>query len=144
ALDGTAEIGLAVLATTLSIVAVFLPLAFKGGIVGRFFLQFGVTVSVAVVLSRFVCFTLDPLLSSVWHDPDAQPGARRGPIGRLVGLFDRGFEKLAHVYRGILGWSLRHRIITLLVAVMSFGSSFVLFPMVGAEFMPAADNGQIQ
>jgi HAE1 family hydrophobic/amphiphilic exporter-1 len=144
ALDGTKEIGLAVLATSLSIVAVFLPLAFMDGIVGRFFMQFGVTVSVAVLISLFVSFTLDPMLSSVWYDPDSQPGAKRGPIGRLVGLFDTGFEKLAHGYRGILGWSLRHRIITMLVALMSFGSSFLLFPMVGAEFMPPADNGQIQ
>ncbi|OAM76098.1 efflux RND transporter permease subunit [Devosia elaeis] len=144
ALDGTGEIGLAVLATTLSIVAVFLPLAFMDGIVGRFFMQFGITVSVAVLISLFVSFTLDPMLSSVWYDPDSQPGAKRGPVGRLVGLFDTGFEKLAHVYRGVLGWSLRHRIITMLVALMSFGSSFLLFPMVGTEFIPSSDNSQIQ
>lgn len=99
---------MAVLATTLSIVAVFLPLAFMDGIVGRFFMQFGVTVSVAVLISLFVSFTLDPMLSSVWYDPDSQPDAKRGPIGRLIGLFDAGFEKLAHAYRGVLGWSLRH------------------------------------
>lgn len=144
ALDGTSEIGLAVLATTLSIVAVFLPLAFMDGIVGRFFMQFGVTVSVAVLISLFVSFTLDPMLSSVWYDPDSQPDVKRGPIGRLISLFDIGFERLALVYRGVLGWSLRHRIITMLVALLSFGSSFVLFPMVGVEFMPAADNGQMQ
>jgi HAE1 family hydrophobic/amphiphilic exporter-1 len=69
ALDGTNEIGLAVLATTLSIVAVFLPVAFMGGLIGRFFLQFGVTVAVAVLISLFVSFTLDPMLSSVWYDP---------------------------------------------------------------------------
>lgn len=144
ALDGTKEIGLAVLATTLSIVAVFLPLAFMDGIIGKFFVQFGVTVSVAVLISLFVSFTLDPMLSSVWYDPHSQPNAKRGPIGRLIGLFDKGFEKLSHGYRAVLGWSLRHRIITMLVALMSFGSSFLLFPMVGAEFMPPSDNSQIQ
>ncbi|MET3898895.1 HAE1 family hydrophobic/amphiphilic exporter-1 [Devosia sp. UYZn731] len=144
ALDGTKEIGLAVLATTLSIVAVFLPLAFMDGIIGKFFVQFGVTVAVAVLISLFVSFTLDPMLSSVWYDPDSQPNAKRGPIGRLIGLFDKGFDKLSHGYRAVLSWSLRHRIITMLVALMSFGSSFLLFPMVGAEFMPAADNSQIQ
>ncbi|MDP0929881.1 efflux RND transporter permease subunit [Paracoccus onubensis] len=144
ALDGTKEIGLAVMATTLSIVAVFLPLAFMDGIVGRFFMQFGVTVSVAVLISLFVSFTLDPMLSSVWYDPDSQPDARRGPIGRLIDRFDAGFEKLAHLYRGVLGWSLRHRIATMLVALMSFGSSFLLFPMIGVEFMPQADNSQVQ
>src|SRR5690606_35358494 len=69
ALDGTNEIGLAVMATTLSIVAVFLPVAFMDGIMGKFFLQFGVTVSVAVMISLFVAFTLDPMMSSVWYDP---------------------------------------------------------------------------
>src|SRR5581483_8072796 len=67
--DGTSEIGLAVLATTLSIVSVFVPVAFMGGIVGRFFFQFGITISVAVLLSLFVSFTLDPMMSSVWADP---------------------------------------------------------------------------
>ena len=69
ALDGTKEIGLAVLATTLTIVAVFLPVAFMGGIIGRFFYQFGVTVSVAVLISMFVSFTLDPMLSAHWAEP---------------------------------------------------------------------------
>ena len=69
ALDGTHEIGLAVLATTLSIVAVFLPIGFMGGIIGRFFHQFGITIVAAVLISMFVSFTLDPMLSSVWHDP---------------------------------------------------------------------------
>lgn len=144
ALDGTDEIGLAVLATTLSIVAVFMPLAFMDGIVGRFFLQFGITVSVAVLISLFVSFTLDPMLSSVWYDPDSHPDAKRGPIGRLVGMFDKGFDVLARGYGRVLAWSLRHRIVTLMVALISFGSSFLLFPMVGVEFMPPADNSQIQ
>ncbi|UJW84972.1 efflux RND transporter permease subunit [Devosia sp. SL43] len=143
ALDGTDEIGLAVLATTLSIVAVFLPLAFMDGIVGKFFLQFGVTVSVAVLISLFVSFTLDPMMSSVWYDPASEPNAKRGPIGRLIGLFDRGFDKLSHVYRGLLRWSLGHRLVIVLVALVSFGSSFLLFPMIGTEFTPAADESQI-
>ena len=69
ALDGTQEIGLAVLATTLSIVAVFLPIGFMGGIIGKFFHEFGVTIVAAVLISMFVSFTLDPMLSSIWHDP---------------------------------------------------------------------------
>ena len=120
ALDGTNEIGLAVLATTFSIVAVFLPVAFMGGIIGRFFLQFGITVTVAVLISLFVSFTLDPMLSSVWHDPDSQPNAKRGLIGRVVGLVDKGMEWLGRVYRRILSWSLRFRWLVLLLAVFSF------------------------
>ena len=76
AIDGTNEIGLAVLATTFCIVAVFLPVAFMGGIIGRFFFQFGVMVTAAVLISLFVSFTLDPMLSSVWYDPQAHGNGR--------------------------------------------------------------------
>ena len=72
ALDGTQEIGLAVLATTFSIVAVFLPIGFMGGIIGKFFHEFGVTIVAAVLISMFVSFTLDPMLSSIWHDPEIE------------------------------------------------------------------------
>ena len=72
-MDGTKEIGLAVLATTLSIVAVFLPIGFMGGIIGQFFHQFGITIVAAVLVSMFVSFTLDPMLSSIWHDPAIHP-----------------------------------------------------------------------
>jgi HAE1 family hydrophobic/amphiphilic exporter-1 len=144
ALDGTNEIGLAVLATTLSIVAVFLPVAFMEGILGRFFLQFGVTVSVAVLISLFVSFTLDPMLSSVWYDPASQPNAKRGPLGRAVAKFDDFFSWLAGRYRAVLTWCLRHRITTLLAALAMFIGSLFLFPLVGVEFVPAADNSEFQ
>ncbi len=144
ALDGTNEIGLAVLATTFSIVAVFLPVAFMEGIIGRFFLQFGVTVSVAVLISLFVAFTLDPMLSSVWYDPAAQPGVKRGIIGRAVAQFDRGFTALGRGYTHVLRWSLRHRITTLFIAFCAFIGSFFLVPLVGAEFAPAVDNSEFE
>ena len=144
ALEGTDEIGLAVLATTFSIVAVFLPVAFMEGIIGRFFLQFGVTVSVAVLISLFVAFTLDPMLSSVWYDPAARPGVRRGPVGRAVAQFDRAFAALGRGYGRLLRWSLRHRIATLLVALTAFVGSFFLVPLVGAEFAPAVDNSEFE
>ncbi len=96
ALEGTQEIGLAVLATTLSIVAVFLPIGFMGGIVGKFFHEFGITIVAAVLISMFVSFTLDPMLSSVWHDPaihaEGMPNPRRTlyerSIGRITGAVD--------------------------------------------------------
>jgi len=144
ALDGTNEIGLAVLATTLSIVAVFLPVAFMEGILGRFFLQFGVTVSVAVLISLFVSFTLDPMMSSVWYDPAGEPDAKRGPIGRLVARFDRWFEGLNRRYTGLLRAALRWRKTTLLAAVLAFVGGIMVFPLVGAEFVPPADNSEIQ
>ncbi len=142
ALEGTNEIGLAVLATTLSIVAVFLPVAFMGGIIGRFFLQFGVTVSVAVLISLFVAFTLDPMLSSVWYDPHAHRGAKRGPVGRLVGRFDDGFERLSGGYRHVIRWSLRHRFAMMLAAGAVFIGSLFLVPLIGGEFVPPGDQGE--
>lgn len=144
ALDGTNEIGLAVIATTATIVAVFLPVAFMDGIVGRFFYEFGVTVSAAVLISLFVAFTLDPMLSSVWYDPDAQPDAKRGPIGRLIARFDRGFEWMAGQYRRAIGWTLRHRLVTLLVTSGIFIASLFMVPLVGTEFVPNADEGRFQ
>ncbi len=144
ALDGTGEIGLAVIATTATIVAVFLPVAFMDGIVGRFFYQFGVTVSAAVLISLFVAFTLDPMLSSVWYDPDAQANAKRGPIGRLIAGFDCGFEWMAGQYRHAIGWTLRHRLVTLLVTAGIFIGSLFMVPLVGTEFVPDADEGRFQ
>lgn len=144
AMEGTKEIGLAVLATTLSIVAVFLPVAFMGGIIGKFFFEFGVTVSVAVLLSLFVSFTLDPMLSSVWYDPDSQPNAKRGFIGRGIAAFDRGFEHLADGYRHVIRWCLKWRFVTSAAAIAIFVGSLTLFPLIGAEFVPASDTGEFQ
>lgn len=144
ALEGTNEIGLAVLATTATIVAVFLPVAFMGGFVGRFFYEFGVTVSAAVLISLLVAFTLDPMLSSVWYDPDAQADARRGPIGRVVARFDRGMEWMAEQYRLVIGWTLRHRFVTLLATTSIFIASLVMVPLVGVEFAPTADEGRFE
>lgn len=141
AFDGTNEIGLAVMATTLSIVAVFLPVAFMDGIMGRFFLQFGVTVSVAVLISLFVAFTLDPMMSSVWYDPAANPNAKRGPIGRAVHQFDRLFTWFTQGYSHLIRWGLKFRKSVLLIALMSFVGTFFLFPQVGVEFIPVTDNG---
>lgn len=144
ALDGTNEIGLAVFATTLSIVAVFLPVAFMEGILGRFFLQFGVTVSVAVLISLFVSFTLDPMMSSVWYDPAANPNVKRGPLGRAIHQFERFFDWLGWRYRGLLRVALRWRKATLMLALAIFVGGLALFPLVGAEFVPAADNSEMQ
>lgn len=144
AFDGTNEIGLAVVATTATIVAVFLPVAFMDGMVGRFFFEFGVTVSAAVLISLFVAFTLDPMLSSVWHDPDAAPDARRGPVGRVIGYFDQGFDVLVLSYRRLISFTLRHRLITLLLTSGIFVASAFMVPLVGVQFIPDADQGRFQ
>ncbi|KQV27090.1 nodulation protein NolG [Rhizobium sp. Root1203] len=143
ALDGTNEIGLAVLATTLCIIAVFLPVAFMGGIIGRFFVQFGVTVAVAVLISLFVSFTLDPMLSSVWYDPQSQPDARRGLLGRAIACFDRWFENLAQAYGSLIQWTFRYRKTTIAIVVGLFVASLMLIPRIGTEFIPPGDEGEV-
>ncbi|MFZ1181415.1 MAG: efflux RND transporter permease subunit [Herbaspirillum sp.] len=149
ALEGTAEIGLAVLATTLSIVAVFLPVGFMGGIIGRFFHQFGVTVTVAVLISMFVSFTLDPMLSSVWPDPDVHGERhRRGwyarTIGRMLAQFESLVQWLSTTYQTLLTWSLRHRVLTLVIALLTFiaGLALPASGLIGSEFVPQADYSE--
>ena len=146
-LEGTQEIGLAVLATTFSIVAVFLPIGFMGGIIGKFFHEFGVTIVAAVLISMFVSFTLDPMMSSIWHDPaiDAHGKPRANitlydkTIGRVTGWFDTGTDRLADGYQRILGWALVHKLKTLGLALGIFVLSVVMVPMLGTEFVPKAD-----
>ena len=153
-IDGTKEIGLAVLATTFSIVAVFLPVGFMGGIIGKFFHEFGITIVAAVLISMFVSFTLDPMLSSIWHDPaiDAHPSTgsgqagRKAPItlydktiGRVTGWFDSATESLSDGYQSILRWALVHKIKTLLLALVIFIVSIFMVPLLGTEFVPKAD-----
>ncbi|WP_374641061.1 efflux RND transporter permease subunit [Hydrogenophaga sp.] len=146
-MDGTQEIGLAVLATTLSIVAVFLPIGFMGGIIGKFFHEFGITMVAAVLISMFVSFTLDPMLSSVWHDPEIEKHGKHLPpatlydrtIGRVTTWFDRVQDDLAEQYQGALRWSLRHKLATMALAVVTFIASIGLLPLLGSEFVPKAD-----
>jgi HAE1 family hydrophobic/amphiphilic exporter-1 len=147
AMDGTQEIGLAVLATTLSIVAVFMPIGFMGGIIGKFFHEFGITIVAAVLISMFVSFTLDPMLSSIWHDPSIHGhGERHAPvslydrtIGRVTGWFDRATDALAEGYQHILRWSLVHKLTTLAIALAIFVLSVFMVPLLGTEFVPKAD-----
>ena len=146
-LEGTQEIGLAVLATTLSIVAVFLPIGFMEGIIGKFFHEFGITIVAAVMISMFVSFTLDPMLSSIWHDPaiDAH-GKNQTPvsgydktIGRVTGWFDRSTERLADGYQSILRWALVHKKSTVFLALGIFVASVFMVRLLGTEFVPKAD-----
>ena len=146
-MDGTQEIGLAVLATTLSIVAVFMPIGFMGGIIGKFFHEFGLTIVAAVLISMFVSFTLDPMLSSVWHDPSIHAPGYSGPpvtlydktIGRVTAWFDHSTDTLADVYQGILRWSLGHKLATVGLATVIFITSIFMVRLLGTEFVPKSD-----
>ena len=150
AMDGTQEIGLAVFATTMSIVAVFFPIGFMGGIIGKFFHQFGITMVAAVLISMFVSFTLDPMLSSVWHDPAIDEHNKpfkadtlyNKTIGRVTHAFDRLQQSITDGYQGLLAWSLRHKLITLAIAASTLVGAIMLTPLLGSEFVPKADYSE--
>jgi hydrophobic/amphiphilic exporter-1 (mainly G- bacteria), HAE1 family len=133
--EATAEIGLAVLATTFAIVAVFVPVAIMKGIIGRFFFQFGLTVSFAVLVSLLVSFTLTPMLSSRFlkHAAHHRPNFLVRFLERILGAVDRG-------YRKILGAALRHRAITMVIAVVALVGSCTLVSKVKTEFIPPEDR----
>lgn len=141
ALDGTKEIGLAVLATTLTIVAVFLPVAFMGGLIGRFFYQFGVTVSTAVLISMFISFTLDPMLSAHWKDPIKKKESR---LQRFFNYISNLLDGLTHIYEKLLKLALRFRFITVIIAIVSLVVALGLSKMIGTEFVPTPDKGEIR
>jgi multidrug efflux pump subunit AcrB len=102
--EGTDEIGLAVMATTFAICAVFVPVAFMGGIIGKFFYPFGITVVVAVLVSLFVSFTLDPMLSSIWKDPPAARLKKLPVIGHAIAATDRGLDWMHRAYERAIRW----------------------------------------
>lgn len=140
--EGTREIFLAVMATTLSIVAVFVPVAFMGGIIGRFFYEFGLTVAFAVLVSLFVSFTLTPMLSAWWGvDPHDPAHAEGNFLTNGIAKFNAWFDRTAESYRGIIGWALGHRKTTLGIAGLALLGAFGLFPFIGGGFMPDSDDG---
>ncbi|MSP26088.1 MAG: efflux RND transporter permease subunit [Myxococcales bacterium] len=140
ALDGTQEIALSVLATTLTIVAVFLPVAFVKGMVGQFFRQFGITISVAVTLSMLVAFTLDPMLSSRFATNLEGHGIDRfEPIKRP---FRRFFAGLDAGYEALLRWAVGHRKSVLALAGASLAMMVVFAKLAGSDFVNAEDRGQ--
>jgi hydrophobic/amphiphilic exporter-1 (mainly G- bacteria), HAE1 family len=140
--QGTGEIGLAVLATTFSIIAVFIPVAFMKGIVGRFFFAFGITVAFAVLVSLFVSFTLDPMLSSRWIDPDIARTGRRNPIARLLDGFNRWFDRTADGYRSVIAWALAHRLAVVGLAFAAFVAGVTAMGLLESEFFPQFDQGE--
>ena len=141
---GTQEIALAVFATTMTIVAVFVPVAFMSGMVGQFFKQFGLTITCAVLLSMFVAFTLDPMLSArlakrIVPGEKAQARGVTASISRGIGSV---FDLIDVAYKAVLGWALRNRLIVLTVALGSLYGSVQLAKAVGGEFVAPEDRGQ--
>ncbi|HYW07285.1 MAG TPA: efflux RND transporter permease subunit [Longimicrobium sp.] len=141
--EGTNEIGLAVFSTTLAVIAVFIPVAFMGGQIGLIFFQFGVVVAFSVLVSLFVSFTLDPMLSSVWPDPVHEPGTKRGnPITRVAVAFNEWFERVADRYPRWLAWGLDHRGPVVAFAAACIAASVIIIPRLGFTWVPDFDGGE--
>jgi HAE1 family hydrophobic/amphiphilic exporter-1 len=123
--DGTDEIGLAVAATTFSILAVFVPIGFMPGVGGQWFKPFALTIACSVAVSLFVSFSLDPMLSAYWADPHKEPHERAW-ITRKLDTFNAWFNRQAQNYRGVIAWALDHRMAMVVIAAGTFFASFLL------------------
>ncbi len=123
--DGTDEIGLAVAATTFSILAVFVPIGFMPGVGGQWFKPFALTIASSVAVSLFVSFSLDPMLSAYWPDPH-KPMSERAWITRKLDKFNAWFNHRSQDYRHVIAWALDHRTAMVTMAAMSFFASFFL------------------
>src|SRR5437867_10345857 len=136
AAKATGEIGLAVMATTLSLVVIFLPVVFITGTIGQYLFSFGIVSAAAIMFSMFVSFTLTPALCSLWLRPnDAGPTATK----------NRGVDAVVdRVYGHMLGWSLSHRVVMLLIAAIVTLSAALMYPRIGQELVPDDDQSEIR
>jgi HAE1 family hydrophobic/amphiphilic exporter-1 len=141
--EGTKEISLAVLATTFSILAVFVPVGNMGEIIGQYFKQFGLTVAFAVAFSLFVAFTLTPMLSAYWLKTGHEAAGRRLRwLEALLDKWEHGFESLRETYRQILYWALQRPRKLVALALLSLFLNALLLPFLGSEFQPTYDSGE--
>src|SRR5215212_5248684 len=143
--DGTDEIGLAVAATTFSIVAVFVPVGFMYGVAGQWFKPFALTIASSVLVSLFVSFSLDPMLSAYWADPQVEAHERKNPIAHALEKFNRWFNRMAIKYKGLIAWALDHRVAMVLIAIGSFVGALALpaLGLVGASFFGTEDQSEV-
>jgi multidrug efflux pump subunit AcrB len=139
AIAATDEIGLTVTAATLTAIAVFLPVATMGGVLGQFFKPFGITISAAMITSLLVARTLSPLLAAAWLKP---PKPRDQTHPSLADRFQNGFDRLNQQYQRLLQWSLRHKGIVVAIALASFVGGLALIPFIPKGFIPKLDRGE--
>jgi HAE1 family hydrophobic/amphiphilic exporter-1 len=142
--EGTDEIGLAVTATTFSILAVFIPIAFMPGLGGQWFKPFALTMACAVFVSLLVSFSLDPMLSAYWPDPHVAP-EKRAWITRMLDRFNAWFNRRAEDYKRVIAWALDHRLAVVALAVGSFVFALAMVPLrlVGVGFVPEDDRAEM-
>ena len=144
ALEGTAEIGMAVAATTFSIMAVFIPVAFMPGIPGEYFRPFALTVTCSVLVSLAISFTLDPMLSAYWGDPPDQHTKPRRGLGKVLARFNTWFDHQADRYGDVIAWALHHRkSMGVLAFVVLVGAIAVQIKFGGSGFLPTQDYGLV-
>jgi len=143
--EGTAEIGLAVAATTFSIVVVFVPVAFMGSVAEQWMGPMALTIAASVMVSLFVSFSLDPMLSAYWADPVLEAGKKRGWVMDIVHRFDVWFEHRTESYTRMIAWSLKHRWAIVLLAVVAFVAALALpaTGVIGTSFFPKEDRSEL-
>jgi HAE1 family hydrophobic/amphiphilic exporter-1 len=141
--DGTSEIGLAVAATTFSIVVVFVPIAFMGGIAQQWMAPFALTIACSVLVSLFVSFSLDPMLSAYWPEPHLET-KDRWLLSRWLVRFNDWFNAQAERYKKVISWALRHRLAMMALAVATFVGALAMPALgyLGGEFFPVSDNSE--
>ncbi len=143
--EGTAEIGMAVAATTFAIVAVFVPIGFMPGLAGQWFKPFALTIACSVLVSLFVSFSLDPMLSAYWPDPHREEH-EKGWLTRLLDRFNRWFDRQAERYRGVITWALDHPKTVILGTSLTFVAAFAIpaLGLVGGGLFPESDESELQ
>lgn len=142
--QGTQEIGMAVTATTFSIIAVFIPVAFMGGGAGEWFRPFALTVATSVLVSLFVSFTLDPMLSAYWGDPVGYREQTKAGLSRHLASFNRWFDHQSDRYGSVIAWALQHRRSMAAIAALTLlAAAGLQFKFGGSSFLPPSDFGTI-
>ena len=141
--EGTSEIGLAVAATTFSIVVVFVPIGFLGGVAEQWMAPFALTIAFSVLVSLFVSFSLDPMMSAYWPDPEV-PMEQRWWLSRMLGRFNDWFNRQADRYKRVITWALRHRLAMIALALSAFVGALAMPALgyLGGEFFPVSDNSE--
>jgi HAE1 family hydrophobic/amphiphilic exporter-1 len=137
AIDGAREVGFTIISMTISLTAVFIPILFLGGIVGRLFHEFAVVIAVAILVSGFVSLTLTPMLASRFLKPHAHSG------GRLYNVTERAYESMLRGYSRSLNWAVGHRRTMLAFSAFIMVGTVVLFKVVPKGFIPSEDTGQL-
>jgi hydrophobe/amphiphile efflux-1 (HAE1) family protein len=144
ALNGTAEIGMAVASTTFSIMAVFIPVAFMAGIPGEYFRPFALTVTCSVIVSLFISFTLDPMLSAYWGDPVGHHHAPRKGVEKYLVHFNNWFDRQSDRYGNVIAWALHHRRWMAVIALVALVGALALHASFGgSSFLPKSDFGKV-